>query len=91
MKIKVEDYNIPNLRTLLRDANKDTDPASILYFAPNGKEDAEFAVIIVKGREQTKVVANNLEAMKLYTPGKPINPEKTTRGIEYPDQPDDNT
>lgn len=91
MKINVNDYNVPNLTTLLRDANKDTDPASILYFGPNGKEDAEFAVIIVKGREQTKLVANNLEAMKLYTPGKPINPEKTTRGIEYPDQPDDNT
>lgn len=91
MKIQISEYTIPNLRTLLRDANKDTDPASILFFGPNGKHDAEFAVIIVKGTEQVKVVANNLEAMKFYTPGKPINPAKQTRGIEYPDQPDDNT
>lgn len=89
--IDIAGYNIPNLTTLLRDANKDTDPVSILFFGPNGKEDAEFAVIVVKGHEQTKLVAHMLETMKLFTPGKPINPEKTTRGIEYPDQEDDNT
>lgn len=89
-KINTREYNIPNLKRILDDANKDTDPASVLFFGTNGKEDAEFAVIIVKGNTETKLVAHMLETMKLYTPGKPINPDNGTRGLVYPDRSDDN-
>jgi hypothetical protein len=87
--IKLQDYNIPKLSRLLTDANADTDPASILFFGTNGRHDAEFAVIVVKGKEPTKLVAHMLETMKLTTPGKPINPANGVRGTEYPDRPDD--
>lgn len=71
-EVKISDYNIPNLKKLLMNATKDTDACSITLFGENRKEDAEFAVIVVKGKEQTKLVAHMLETMKLYTPGKPI-------------------
>jgi hypothetical protein len=87
--INLSDWNIPKLSQLLKDANADTDPVSILFFGTNGKEDAQFAVIVVKGQTETKLVAHMLETMKLYTPGKPINPANGTRGTEYPDRPDD--
>lgn len=88
-QINLDHYNIPKLTRLLKDANADTDPASLLFFGPNGKEDAEFAVIIVKGNTETKLVAHMLETMKLYTPGKPINPANGAQGIDYPDADDD--
>lgn len=71
-KIEINDYAIPSLLKLLTNANKDTDACSITYFGTHAIQDADFAVIIVKGREQTKLVSTLLENAKLYTPGKPI-------------------
>ncbi len=81
--MKLSDYNIPNLHEVLKRAQKDSDPASAIYFGEHPSK-PEFAVIIVKGEAPVKMVAAELERLKLLTPGKPIEDGMPLRGTEFP-------
>ena len=68
MTIKIKRIPKLTLRSLIRRANKDTDPAS-LHFCGSCDEDIDGAVLVLKGKKNVSLLKSFLLAHQLITPG----------------------
>lgn len=69
--MRIQDFDLPELEDMLREAMEDTDNASMTVLGGDLSE-AQGCIVIVKGGIQTRGLLNFLQEYGYITPGKPI-------------------